>query len=188
MSTSKSFDLRELAGELIGLVRDRAKDIASAAVKPDAAKMQNAVLSTITDEPKNAAEITRAISLASAGAWTPTSGEIQQALATLVERKEASSKLDGDRKVYSITKAGLAALANDTKTADPEGVAAESGSAKFANSLNWPACDPKFLSSASKLGPALLDIAQTGTRDQQARAASILENARHELHVILAEK
>jgi hypothetical protein len=31
-------------------------------------------------------------------------------------------------------------------------------------------------------------MAQTGTRDQQARAAAILESARHELHVILAEK
>jgi hypothetical protein len=38
------------------------------------------------------------------------------------------------------------------------------------------------------LGPVLIDIAQTASSDQKKRAAEILEEARHRLHVILAEK
>ena len=49
-------------------------------------------------------------------------------------------------------------------------------------------CDVSFLKSASKLGPVMLDVAQAGTREQQQAAASVLDEMRTKLHVILAEK
>ncbi len=183
-NTSKNFDLRELAGDLIGLVKDRAKDVASSAVKPDETRIQTAILSTIAEDSKNAAEITRAIALASAGTWSPSSGDIQKALTKLEAEKLISAKLDSDRKVYSATKLGKANL--KAATDQPEAEGSTEPTSKLTGSLM--ACKPEFLRAASKLAPVMLDVAQTGSQSQQVTAAAVLEETRHKLHVILAEK
>jgi DNA-binding PadR family transcriptional regulator len=185
---SKSFDPRQVIDELIGFVRDRASDARTRGFspKPTNQQIERAVLSAISTEAKNVTEIVKAISLASGGTWQPTAGQVQSSLAKLIEAESASTKNKGDRKVYSITKTGLEALAAAAnQNDDPK---ADQTSTKNSSSLSWMTCDPHFLKSASKLGPALLDIAQTGTREQQTRAAVVLEKARHDLHVILAEK
>jgi len=194
MSTaSKNIDLRELAGDLIGLIKDRAKDAATAVTKPDAAMVQNAVLSTIADEPKNAAEITRLLTLASAGAWNPTSGEIQVALTTLTAEKLSTAKVDGDRKVYSITKAGKTRLKESSATGASTSNSSDEGRRQF-NSLADMATmaginlTPEFREAAKKLAPAMLDMAKTGTKAQQAAAAALLAETRDKMHAILAEK
>jgi DNA-binding PadR family transcriptional regulator len=192
MSTaSKNIDLRELAGDLIGLIKDRAKDAATAVTKPDAAMVQNAVLSTIADEPKNAAEITRVLTLASAGAWNPTSGEIQLALTTLTTEKLATAKVDGDRKVYSITKAGKTRL-KDAPTASETtaGTEARRKFNSFADMATLAGINltPEFREAAKKLAPVMLDMAKTGTKAQQAAAAALLAETRDKMHAILAEK
>jgi DNA-binding PadR family transcriptional regulator len=176
--------------ELIGFVRDRASDARGRGFSPNPTGKQidNAILNTISTGAKNVTEIVKAISLASGGTWQPTSGQVQTALSGLIERELAASKNKGDRKVYSITKSGVEALAAATNVSAAEASVADSAATKPSSNLTWMTCDPAFLKAASKLGPVLLDIAQTGTRDQQTRAAAILENARHELHVILAEK
>ncbi len=189
MSTeSKSFDPRQVVDELINFVRERASDARNRgfAAKPTEQQIEVAILSAISTDSKNVTDIIKAISVASGGTWQPTAGQIQSSLAKLIEAESASSKNKGDRKVYSVTKTGLEALAAAAnQTDDPK---ADQTSTKNSSSLSWMTCDPKFLKSASKLGPALLDIAQTGTREQQTRAAEVLEKARHELHIILAEK
>lgn len=179
-----NFDLKELVGDLLNLAKDRAKDAASQVTKPNADRIKSAVLSTIVDEAKNAAEITRALSLASAGAWNPTNAEVQQTLNTLVDEKLASSKVDGDRKVYSITKAGKAAL-KDAPEATEAPSSTSDAKAKFKATLS---ANPEFLKAASKLGPVMLDLGKTGTPGQQKAAATVLEETRHKLHQILAEK
>jgi DNA-binding PadR family transcriptional regulator len=192
MSTSsKNFDLREIAGDLLNLVKDRAKDAATPSVKPDAVMIQNAVLATIEDEAKNAAEIVRAISLASADTWSPTSGEIQQTLAKLTEAKFVSAKLEGDRKVYAITKTGKTQLKNAPATdaaSQPTEPRRKFSAFPDLADLTGINCSQEFLRAASKLAPAMLDLAKTGTKDQQAAAAALLDETRHKLHVILAEK
>ena len=189
MSTeSKNFDPRQVIDELVGFIRDRASDARTRgfAPKPNQQQIQRAILSAIAAEAKNVTEIVKAIGLASGGTWLPTAGEVQTTLAAMVEAELATSKNKADRKIYSITKAGLEALEAATNSEDAD--VAQNSATKSTSNLSWMNCDPGFLKAASKLGPVLLDIAQTGTREQQARAAAILENARHELHVILAEK
>jgi DNA-binding PadR family transcriptional regulator len=190
-TTSKNIDLRELAGDLIGLIKDRAKDAASAVSKPDTAMVQNAVLSTIADEPKNAAEITRVLTLASAGAWNPTSGDIQVALTALTGEKLATAKVDGDRKVYSITKAGKARL-KDAPAAGEHDAAAEATRKfnSFADVAKMTGINltSEFKKAAKNLAPVMLDMAKTGTKTQQAAAAALLEETRDKMHAILAEK
>jgi DNA-binding PadR family transcriptional regulator len=190
-NSSKNVDLRELAGDLIGLIKDRAKDAASAVTKPQASMVQNTVLSTIAEEPKNAAEITRALALASAGAWAVTAGEIQLTLGTLVEEKLASAKVVGDRKVYSITKAGKARL-KDAPAAGEQDASAEATRKfnSFADVAKMTGINltSDFKKAAKNLAPVMLDMAKTGTKAQQAAAAKLLDETRDKLHSILAEK
>lgn len=185
-TSSKSFDLRELVGDLVTLVKDRASDVGQArgSAQPTSEQIELAILGTLADGPKNASDIVSALSLAAAGAWAPTTGKIHPALAKLTEDKKVSAKTEGDRKVYSITKTGKSAIKDGA--AQP---AHEADATRTAGSTrNLMNCDVSFLKSASKLGPVMLDVAQAGTREQQQAAASVLDEMRTKLHVILAEK
>lgn len=189
VSTSpKNFDLRELVGDLVTLVKDRAKDVGQSrgTAQPSAEQIELAILATITETPKNATEIVAALALAGAGVWAPSTGKIHPVLAKLTEEKKVTAKTDGDRKVYSITKAGKSALKDAAENPAQETVAGTNSS--MGSTKNLMNCDATFLKSASKLGPVMLDVAQTGTREQQQAAAAVLDEMRHKLHGILAGK
>ena len=178
--------MRELVGDLVTLVKDRASDVGQVrgSAQPNSEQIELAILATLVDGPKNASDIVSALSLASAGAWAPTTGKIHPALAKLTEDKKVSAKTEGDRKVYTITKAGKSALKDGVAQPAPEvGATRTAGSTR-----NLMSCDASFLKSASKLGPVMLDVAQTGTREQQQAAAAVLDEMRNKLHFILAEK
>jgi DNA-binding PadR family transcriptional regulator len=110
----------------------------------------------------------------------PSSGVIHSTLNELIASKLATAQVDGDRKTYAITKAGKKALATALEAPVRE--------AEAPNSKSDSNCNASFISSASKLGPVLIDIAQTATSEQKKKAAEVLEEVRHRLHVILAEK
>ena len=188
MSTaSNSFDPRQAIEGLFGYVKDMATGTMNRGFKPqpDEARVEAAVPAALESGSKTAAQIVRAISLAAGGTWAPTDGQVNRSLAKLLESESVAAKTKGDRKSYSLTKKGEEALdAAREKMAEAPSV---SPTAKMTN-MNWLNCEPKFLKSASKLPPVMLDIAQTASRDQQARAAEILDKARHELHKVLAEK
>lgn len=185
-NTSKSFDFRELFGDLVTLVKARATEAGQSRTsdQPTSDQLEIAVLATLADTSKNTAEVVAALALTSAGVWTPTVGKIHPILAALTEAKKVSVKTEGDRKVYSITKAGKAAIKEAAENPISETTTARPSSQNM-NLLN---CDATFLKSASKLGPVMLDVAQTGTREQQQAAAAVLDEMRNKLHVILAEK
>ena len=185
-TSSKSFDLRELVGDLVTLVKDRASEAGQArgSAQPSAEQTELAILATLSDGSKNASEIVSALALASAGAWAPTTGKVHPALAKLTEEKKVLAKTEGDRKVYTITKTGKSAVKYGAAQPAPEvGATRPAGSTRSSIT-----CDTSFLKSASKLGPVMLDVAQTGTREQQQAAAAVLDEMRNKLHVILAEK
>jgi DNA-binding PadR family transcriptional regulator len=185
-NTTKNFDLREVFGDLMNQVKERALDFGQprSAAQPTSSQIEIAVLATLSENPKNATDVVAALALTSAGIWAPTVGKIHPVLTTLTEAKKVSAKTEGDRKVYSITKAGKAAIKEAAANPVTETASARQGS-QTMNLLN---CDATFLKSASKLGPVMLDVAQTGTREQQQAAAAVLDEMRNKLHVILAEK
>ena len=155
MSTAKSdFEPREAIQGLFNYVKDMASSAISRPVssQPGEEQVDAAVLGALESGSKTASQISKAILVSAAGAWSPTDGLINKSLAKLADTDKVTVKTKADRKTY------------------------------------WMSCDPKFLSSASKLPPVMLDIAQTGTKEQQARAAEILDKVRHDLHKVLAEK
>lgn len=188
MSTANnSFDPRQAIEGLFGYVKDMAMSSLNRRAKPEPNedRLEVAILSSLESGPRTASQISSAIKLAAGGTWTPTDGQIHKGLSKLTDAGLTSVKSKSDRKIYSITKAGEEALESARVNAS------ESPSEPaFAvpGSMNWLNCEANFMKSASKLPPVMLDIAQTATRVQQAKAAEILDKARHDLHKVLAEK
>jgi hypothetical protein len=91
-----------------------------------------------------------------------------------------TSKSKADRKVFAIAEPGREALAKAS-----ENIPEVSDETKTVG--NWLNFDPNFLKTAAKLAPAINDIAKTGTRAQQEKATQVLEEARRQIHLILAE-
>ncbi|MEY3677191.1 MAG: hypothetical protein RL351_418 [Actinomycetota bacterium] len=188
MSTAKTeFEPREAIQGLFNYVKDMAVGAVSrpSSTQPGEEQVDAAVLGALESGPKTATQISKAIAVSAAGAWAPTDGQINKALTKLADTDMVAVKTKADRKTYSITDEGQAAL--DLAKENLNSTAPRTSS-KMNMNFNWMTCDPKFLTAASKLPPVMLDIAQTGTKEQQMKAAAILDKARHDLHVVLAEK
>ena len=181
-----NFDFRALLEELAGFARNRAGAFTAKAgvFKPEAKNLSVAVMAAVSSEAKNVKQITEAIALSNGGAWSPTLGEVRTALEKLIDEGFVAAETKKDRKVYSLTKAGQTELTTARKNLASDIPAGESMSATITS---WLSFDPSFLSTASKLGPVLLDLAQTGTKAQQEKATKVLEETRHQLHKILAD-
>lgn len=195
---SNRFDLGETLSELKDFVRARAGAIsAQPAHKPSASQLETAVLSAVAAEPKNAAQVVAAIALASAGGTTLTAAQVHPVLAKLTSNGLLSAETTDDRKVFAITDLGRETLAEAATAAGEKlgkesgaGAGSQNGSHGAANGFagkNWLQFDPNFMKTAAKLAPAISDLAKTGTREQQQAATKVLEEARRQLHLILAE-
>lgn len=182
--SSPNFDPRELFSDVINFVRERSQSMTNSAApaKADETQLEVAILSALSGEAHNANAIREAVALASGGILNPSASQVRAALDILVEAGKVEVETKGDRKFFAISKLGKASLTEAKKLLKTDAEPTESAGRKSAS---W---DSVFLVAASKLGPVLLDVAQTGTREQQKRAAEILFETRHELHKILAEK
>jgi hypothetical protein len=67
-NTSKNFDLREVFGDLLNQVKERAMDFGQprSAAQPTSNLIEIAVLATLSETPKNAAAVVSALALTSA--------------------------------------------------------------------------------------------------------------------------
>ena len=187
-ANSTNIDFNGLIDELKNFAKVKLSDLGARrpASAPDDSKIAAAILAALDGGDKNLQQLAQSISLASGGSWNPSVGTLQKAIGNLTDDGSVSASTDGDRKVYSLTKKGRKALESfkeaQTETESADGADTTTSGSRAA----WLTCDPQFLVTASKLGPALLDIAQTGTREHQSKAAAVLEKTRNELHQILA--
>jgi DNA-binding PadR family transcriptional regulator len=188
------FDLTEVLNEMKDFVRARTgAAMQHVQHKPSAHQLETAVLSALAAGPKNAAQVVAAISVASAGGASLTAAQVHPVLAKLTDDGLLKAKAKDDRKEFSITDLGREALAEagaaaneklNEKTADSENAGSKPS---WASAKDWLQFDPNFMKSAAKLAPAISDVAKTGTRAQQEQASKVLEEARRQLHLILAE-
>ncbi len=189
-SSTNSFDLRAVVGELKDFVTSRNWDSKSTVYAPSASQVELAILSALVSGPKNAQQLMHAVSVASAGTLIVTQAQVHPSLSNLEAAGQIGSATNEDRKVYSVTQAGIDALEAGTEASSESASDATSenpaqGKSNYAPS--WLKFDPEFLKAASKLAPVISDLAKTGTRAQQEKATQILQEARHQLHKILAE-
>ena len=192
-ATFNGLALREVLNEMSDFVRTRVGQVVgqNTSPAPSSEAIESAVLTALAGGPKTADEVISAIAVASAGTLVVSQAQVHPMLASLAEAGLVAKKNKGDRKVFSITEAGQDRLAA-AGTVSESAAGSAAGSAKNEKpkrsfDFKFANCEPSFLQAASKLAPALSDVAQTGTREQQQRATELLAKTRRELHLILAE-
>jgi DNA-binding PadR family transcriptional regulator len=177
------FDVSEMIDGIRGMVSSAmsgANKMGSTA--PSAMDVRIAVMSVLKGDAKNGKEVIQAIQLASGGSWAPKSSSIYPLLEEMTDEGLVSIKIEKELRVYSLTKAGKAALAEAlTKV--------EEKKSKPSNSTgtNWLDMNTTNLRAGAKLAQALTQVAQHGTADQQKRAAELVDETRRKVYAILAE-
>lgn len=80
--------------------------------------LQLVLLALLEEEPKHGYELMKALEERSGGFYAPSPGMIYPALTLLEELEYASVEVQGTKKLYSITEAGRAHLADNREAAD----------------------------------------------------------------------
>jgi DNA-binding PadR family transcriptional regulator len=120
-------------------------------------------------------QVIQELSARSGGAWSPSAGSVYPTLQLLADEGLVTAEETAGKKVFSLTEAGTAAVAEIADQPAPWEEAAESDTATGLRA------------EAMRLMPAIMQIGKNGSADQRTRAAAVLTSARKELYTILAE-
>jgi DNA-binding PadR family transcriptional regulator len=138
--------------------------------------IRTAILVELAEAPMHGYQLIQAIETRSGGTWKPSPGSIYPTLQLLADEGLVSAAQEGERKVYSLTEAGKAAAAEFTSAPHPS-----------AGRRGWDADRAALPKAGAKLAQAIGQVATSGTREQNDRAAEIIDDARRKLYAILAE-
>jgi DNA-binding PadR family transcriptional regulator len=134
-----------------------------------------AVLRLLVEQPMHGYQIIQELSARSGGAWSPSAGSVYPTLQLLADEGLVVAEEANGKKVFSLTEAGIAAVA---ETADQPAPWDEVAEGDTATGLR---------DATAALMPAIMQIGKNGSADQRTRAAAVLNNARKELYALLAE-
>ncbi len=146
--------------------------------------LRHYVLLALEDGAKTGHEILELISHTTKSARKPTAANLYPLLENMTDVGLVTAEFKKDRKTYSITKAGQQAASEPKSVSEPE--LETEGTNWF--SPNWVDLRGELAKAGRRLARVSMDVAQQGTKDQQDRAAAILDEARRAMHEILAEK
>lgn len=136
-----------------------------------------AVLTLLAERPMHGYEMIQEISGRTDGLWRPSPGSVYPTLQMLAdEGLVASTEEAGGKKLFTLTESGQAEAAKLEGTPPWQQVTDE-----------VDVHSAKLRIAARHLGAAMMQMAQAGTRDQQARAVEVLGEARRKLYGILGE-
>ncbi len=139
--------------------------------------VRTAILVALAEESMNGYQVIQAIEAGSKGAWKPSPGSVYPTLQLLTDEGLVSSEQVGERKVYSLTEAGKEAAAEFS-----------GGSMQEEPRRSWSSERNTALARAgAKLAQAAVQVAQSGSSDQNERAVAAVDEARRKLYAILAE-
>lgn len=155
------------------------------------------ILHALGSQPMNGQQVIAAIGAKNAGSWMPTAGEVYPTLQLLTDEGLVSSQHDGERTVYTLTDAGreaAAAASTESHDSEREGWSRPDwGMSDFTDRMSgrwndhWSERTSAVPRAGAKLAQAAAQVTQTGTREQQERAAALLDQTRKALYAILAE-
>jgi len=137
-----------------------------------------AVLRLIAEEPMHGYQIIQELSARSGGAWSPSAGSVYPTLQQLADEGLVTAQETAGKKVFSLTEAGIAAVAETADQPAPWEEAAQSDSGTGAMG---------YREAAGKLMHAVVQIGKGGSPQQVTAAIDVLNDARKKLYAILAE-
>ncbi|HEY6597265.1 MAG TPA: PadR family transcriptional regulator [Asanoa sp.] len=135
-----------------------------------------ALLALLTERPMHGYEMIQELDHRTGGAWRPSPGSVYPTLQLLEDEGLITSTADEGRKQFTLTDAGQAEATAAAQDAPWNAFAAET-----INS--WHDIREASMGAMN----ALRQVMRTGTDDQRARAAEVLDEARRKLYAILAE-
>ena len=199
-SSSSSFDLREAVENLRDAFIPRGSSRSAGASHGD---LRAAILSALEHDAKNGHQVMQAIGAASGGMWMPSASQVYPMLQQLTDEGLLSAQHDGERSVYSLTDAGREAAAAAAHAHEPAGESSSRSSwnvSDFTDRMSdaadrmsgrmndhWSERTSAVPRAGAKLAQAAAQVTQSGTREQQERAAALLDQTRKALYAILAE-
>ncbi|WP_079101452.1 PadR family transcriptional regulator [Streptomyces pathocidini] len=134
------------------------------------------ILALLKDRPMHGYEMIQEIAERSGGTWKPSPGSVYPTLQLLEDEGLISSATDGGKKLFELTESGRAEA-----EAGPEAPWEEAG-----RGVDWEA-----MNEIRKAGGGLVDafrqVWATGTPEQRDKALAVVNKARKELYLILAE-
>jgi DNA-binding PadR family transcriptional regulator len=138
--------------------------------------VRTAVLRLLSESPMHGYQMIQELSTRSGGAWTPSAGSVYPTLQLLADEGLIVAEETAGKKVFSLTEAGVAAVAQTADQPAPWEEAAQGDSPNGA-----------YRESVAKLMHAVFQIGRNGSAAQSAAALEILDDARKKLYAILAE-
>ena len=135
-----------------------------------------AVLRLLTEKPMHGYQIIQELSARSGGAWSPSPGSVYPTLQLLADEGLITAEEAAGKKVFSLTEAGTAAVA---ETADQPAPWEEVAQADAGNG--------SYREAVAKLMHAAFQIGKGGSTTQTAAAVEVLNDARKKLYAILSE-
>jgi DNA-binding PadR family transcriptional regulator len=135
-----------------------------------------AVLRLLAEQPMHGYQIIQELSARSGGAWSPSAGSVYPTLQLLADEGLVTAEESAGKKVFSLTEAGIAAVAETADQPAPWEEAAESDSGVQG-----------YREAAGKLMQVVFQVGKSGSADQVAAAIEVLTDARKKLYTILAE-
>jgi DNA-binding PadR family transcriptional regulator len=138
--------------------------------------VRTAVLRLLAEQPMHGYQIIQELSSRSGGAWSPSAGSVYPTLQLLADEGLIVAEETGGKKVFSLTEAGTAAVAEVADQPAPWEEAAENegGTQGYRQAVG------KFMGAAMQIGKG-------GTEAQVAAATEVITEARKQLYAILAE-
>jgi len=138
--------------------------------------VRTAVLRLLSEQPMHGYQIIQELSTRSGGAWSPSAGSVYPTLQLLADEGLVTAEETAGKKVFSLTEAGIAAVAETADQPAPWEDAAQSDSGKGG-----------YREAAGKLMQAIFQIGSTGNPEQVDAAIEVLNDTRKKLYAILAE-
>ena len=111
----------------------------------------------------------------SGGAWSPSAGSVYPTLQLLADEGLITAEETGGKKVFSLTEAGKAAVAETAEQPAPWDASAQGQTQQG------------YREAVGRLIGAAFQIGKNGTPEQVAAALEVLTDARKKLYTILAE-
>lgn len=143
-----------------------------------------AILALLAEQPMHGYQLIHEITRRTGGTWRPSPGSVYPTLQALADEGLVTAAKDGERKRYSITEAGRAAGPAEGDPLPWCDAPADPGDAP-----NDPGTDDTALPAAGlQLVRALALVVQSGTPQQVANAAAVLDDARRKVFAILAQR
>jgi len=137
-----------------------------------------ASLLLLAQEPRNGYAIMQELEQRSGGAWRPSPGSVYPALAQLEDEGLIRSREEDGGRVFELTDAGRAQLAERAEDAPAPWDTVGQGVPDEARAL---------FGQMRQLGGAVIQVAQSGSTEQAKKAVEVLDQARRSVYRILAD-